>query len=99
MICGALLVLGAFARTAWAQEAAKPDQGGGNWLIWIILLAPVMGFALILYSMVRSRKVYSAADRSLQLAEESNELARQQLAMQAETNRLLERLIAERGDG
>jgi hypothetical protein len=101
MTCGALLVLGAFARPAWAQEVAKPEQDGGNGVSWAVVgfgFGVVYFVFLMIYVLRRQKFQKGLVDRSLKLSEERNELARQQLAAQAETNRLLERLIAERGE-
>jgi hypothetical protein len=98
---GSLMFLGAVASPAWAQEAAKPEQAG-NLQTWPLILAVggVIYIVLLMIYVLRRQKLQKRiVDRSLRLSEERNELARQQLALQAETNRLLERLIAERGQG
>ncbi len=99
-IFGSLLFVGVVATPAWAQEAAKPDFGGGGAPIWpLILTVALIAYVafLMIYVLRRQKFQKGLIDRSLKLADERNELARQQLALQAETNRLLERLIAERG--
>jgi hypothetical protein len=94
-----LLLLATIASTAWGQNAPQDVQEGGNLLGWLLLLGPlILIWMRFVFFVIRVRRGYGKmAKRSLQLAEENNELARQQVALQAETNRLLEPLIAERG--
>ncbi len=93
------LLLATLASPALAQNAAKAEQERGNLLGWLVLLGPlVLIWLLFVFYVIRARKGYrKLANRSLQLSEENNELARQQVALLAETNRLLERLIDEPG--
>ena len=60
----------------------------------IIFLIPIVFFAVIVLVMMRrSSRLQPRMDRSLELSEECARLAKEQVALQTETNRLLTRLI------
>jgi hypothetical protein len=59
----------------------------------IVLLIPGVFIVILLVLMRRSNRMQPKMDRSLELAEGSVKLAKEQIALQAETNRLLTRLI------
>jgi hypothetical protein len=100
IIFGSLALFFSGSAPAWAQIAApKPEQEGGNFLGWLLLLFIGFVLAYLIYVMVRARKAYGAVDRSLQIAEESLQLAKHQAALQAETNRLLGQLLDAQGRG
>jgi hypothetical protein len=101
MLIGSWAMIGVATSSVWAQEAAKPEPVSGNppfWPLALVGFVAVYFILLMVYVLRRQKFQKGLVDRSLKLSEERNELARQQLAMQAETNRLLERLIAERGE-
>jgi hypothetical protein len=100
-LIGSLLFLATTTTPAWAQQAAKAEPEGGNLTGWLLLLSPMfLGFFMIFILAIRNRKIYKVTmNRSLDLSEERIKLARQQVALQAETNRLLERLIAQQEQG
>jgi hypothetical protein len=100
-LIGTLLTLLTCTTPAWAQQAAKAEPEGGNLASWLLLLSPMfLGFFMIFILAIRNRKIYKVTmNRSLDLSEERIKLSRQQVALQAETNRLLERLIAETEQG
>ncbi len=59
------------------------------------LFIPVLVFVavVVLVVMMRSNRLKPKIDRSLELTEESVRLAKEQVSLQTETNRLLARLI------
>jgi len=94
-VLGALgLVL--FSMTpAWAQGAANPQEPSGSGLLsWIVVLCPALIIIAFYYLATRRiKRNMKQIDRSLQISEESLVLARERVALQKETNRLLGKLI------
>ncbi len=98
MLLAALLITALSARMATAQEVAKtvsPDAQSPTTSV-LILLLPLVFLGLLVVLMRRSQRVQPLMDRSLQIAEETLQLTREQIALQKETNRLLGQLIAAR---
>ncbi len=96
ILIGTVMIFGATTSTAWAQEVAKPEPPP----VWpLILVGSLTVYVLLLIIYVFRRQKYQKVivGKSLELAGERNDLARQQIALQKETNRLLEQLIAKRG--
>jgi hypothetical protein len=101
-IFGSLLIVGFIGSDAWSQEAAKPERTNGeNLASWLMFASIVFVFYVLLMIFVvrRQKRQNLAVARSLEMADERLRLARKQIALQEETNRLLERLIAERDPG
>jgi hypothetical protein len=92
-LLGASAFLCLVGTPSWGQAAPPPQPEGGSFAALLLLVVPLFAIVLLLFVFSRSRKVYGAVDRSLQIGEESLQLGRQQLAMQAETNRLLKQLL------
>jgi hypothetical protein len=80
---------------ALAQEAAKPDAASGaSPLAWIMLFSPALIIIFFLIPLMRRQKRYSTqANRSLEISEETLQLARERVALQKQTNELLRQLI------
>jgi len=83
---------------AWAQapaNPARPDEpsSAGSYFLLALLILPIV-FMLVMVR--RSSRVQPQMDRSLELAEEAVKVAKEQVALQTETNRLLARLIEAR---
>lgn len=77
---------------AWAEGAAKQEASSGlAWLTLLIFMSPF--FLIMIWAFRGARRQMGQVNRSLDMNEEILTLARQQLAMQAETNRLLGQLI------
>jgi uncharacterized protein YoxC len=78
----------------WAQapapaKPAEPSSTGS-----FVLIAPLLIFLVVVFFMMKKAgKMQPKMDRSLDLAEETVALAREQIAVQTETNRLLARMI------
>jgi hypothetical protein len=98
---GFLVLFFSASTTAWAQEDAhKAHQEGGNLLGWLVILIPISAFVLLIAWTLRRQKTQMiAVARSLEMGEERLRLARQQIAMQAETNRLLGQLLDSQDQG
>jgi hypothetical protein len=82
--------------SAWAQERveAGPPNGATSPITSLLLLAlPAFCIGVLLVLMRRSNRMQPKVDKSLQIGEEGLKLAREQVALQTETNRLLGRLI------
>jgi len=81
---------------AWAQEV---DPGGAqdanNLRLWLVILSPSFVGLLFILVLLRSRK--KLVVRSMEISEERLQLARRQVALQEETNRLLEQMVLSRG--
>lgn len=76
----------------WAQEAAKPDgAAAASPLAWLLLFLPALILIVIFIPLIRRQK--TAVNRSLALGEETLQLAREQVALQKQTNELLRQLI------
>lgn len=88
-----------YGTQALAQDAAKPnDAAGSGTLTTLLILAPAaLLFFFMISMMSRAKKASAEVTRSLQLGEESVALAREQVALQRETNRLLAQLIGASG--
>lgn len=88
---------------AWAQaqEGARRDSPLASALALLILLLPLavvpMVFVVAILARRTTRRNLAQIDRSLALAEENRALLRQQVASQAETNRLLGQLVERLG--
>ena len=83
------------ANPALAQEVAKPDgASGGSPLAWFILLLPALIIIFFLIPLMKRQKRYSTqVNRSLEISEETLQLARERVALQKQTNELLKQLI------
>jgi hypothetical protein len=96
--CDVLVTLG-FAldvgRPVWAQEAAKPDgASGGSPLAWLILLLPSLIIIFFLIPVMKRQRRYSTqVNRSIEISEETLQLARERTALQKQTNELLRQLV------
>src|SRR5262245_9579243 len=101
-LLAALGITSLWGPMAMAQEveakAAPPDASGPITSL-LVLILPLVFLVLVLIMMRRSRRVQPLMDRSLQIAEETLQLTREQVALQKETNRLLGQLITSRGGG
>ena len=95
-VFGSLAWLSLSAGSAWARgDAPRAEPQGGSAALWLVILLPLAAMLYILVQLSRSRKTYGGSiNRSLQIAEESLELSRRQVALLAENNRLLERLAS-----
>jgi hypothetical protein len=93
---GSMALLLTAAASAWGQGAVpRVRPARDNSLVLLSLLVPTVGFVLLVVSVARRQKTQTAVvARSLELSEERLRLARRQIALQEETNRLLEQLIS-----
>jgi hypothetical protein len=80
---------------ARAQDPAVPAQPAASSPIttFFVIAVPLVFIGLLVVMVRRSSRMLPTFDRSLVLAEESVRLAKEQLALQAETNRLLAQLL------
>lgn len=94
-VLGAMGFAVVHATAAWGQGAAKAEAPAGSGLLSLFFLfVPVILLFIILFPMVRRAKQQAVKfERAVEISEESLLIARRQAEMQAETNRLLERMI------
>jgi hypothetical protein len=81
---------------AWAQgpvEASPPSEATSPITSILLLAVPAFFIGVMLVLMRRSGRMQPKIDKSLEIAEESLRLTKEQVALQTETNRLLGRLI------
>jgi hypothetical protein len=81
---------------AWAQgrvDAGLPKDATSSVASILIFASLAFFVGVMLILMKRSGRMQPKVDQSLQMAEEGIRLAKEQVALQAETNRLLVRLI------
>jgi len=85
--------------TATAQDVAKavPPDVQNPITSFLILTVPLVFVGLLFVLMRRSKRMQPLMDRSLQIAEETLLLTKEQVALQKETNRLLGQLIRSPG--
>ncbi len=81
--------------TAMAQDVAKavPPDAQSPVTSFLILVVPLVFVSLLFVLMRRSKRMQPLMNRSLQIAEETLQLTKEQVALQRETNRLLGQLI------
>jgi hypothetical protein len=96
--CTVLVTLGfslSSGTLSWAQEGAKPDGApGAGPLAWLVLFLPAFILIFFLTFLLRRQKRYSTQlNRSLEISEETLQLARDRVALQKQTNELLRQLI------
>jgi hypothetical protein len=80
---------------ALAQEAAKPDGApGASPLAWLMLCLPALIIIFFLIPLMRRQHRYSTqVNRSLEISEETLQLARERVELQKQTNELLKQLV------
>ena len=81
--------------TGLAQEAARPDGAlGAGPLAWLLLFLPALIIIFFLIPLMRRQKRYSTqVNRSLEISEETLQLARERVALIKQTNELLKQLV------
>jgi hypothetical protein len=89
----------AYGTTAWAQAAARPDDHqGSSLLLLIILLAPlILILCFLIPAARRAKRNMVQIERSLRINDDLLALAKEQVALQAETNRLLRQVVESLG--
>jgi hypothetical protein len=98
-LLGALGLALSYGAPAWAQGAAKPAAKPDSGLLALLLLfsPTIIIIVIIVFFMIpmtrRLRRSTRQINRSLEISEENLLLAKQQVALQEETNRLLQQLI------
>jgi hypothetical protein len=101
VVFGSLALLFSSSGPAWAQAVApKAERENGNLTGWLIILIPITALVLtLIWTLKRQKTQMIAVARSLEMGEERLRLARKQIALQEETNRLLGQLLDSQDQG
>ncbi len=95
-VLGALGFALSYGIPACAQGAAKPEASSGSALFTLLVLFTPLIIIIVFFMIPMMRKAKrntAQIDRSLELGEENLLLAKEQVALQTETNRLLRQVI------
>jgi hypothetical protein len=98
-VLGALGLALCYGTPAWAQAAAKPEAEPGSGLLTLLVLAlpSIFIFVILFFFMIpamrRARRNTTQVDRSIAISEQRLLLAKEQVALQSKTNRLLRQLV------